>query len=102
VILTPETGVTDFRSDVGERPCIIVLHKARGFIGGLSDTSTVPELLKEAVTELRQFAGLTVACFGSPYLDPLFQDINVDCMIKTYSESTTSIDVVLERLGGLL
>jgi beta-glucosidase-like glycosyl hydrolase len=102
VILTPETGVTDFRSDVGERPFVMVLHKARGFIGGLADTSTVPELLKEAKAELRKFKALTVACFGSPYLDPLFKEINVECMIKTYSESTTSIDVVLERLKGLL
>lgn len=102
VILTPETGVTDFRTDVGERPLVVVFHKARGFIGGLADTSTVPDLLREASPELRKLRGLTVVCFGSPYLDPLFEGIDVSCMIKTFSESTTSIDILLETLGGSL
>ncbi|HET6512463.1 MAG TPA: glycoside hydrolase family 3 protein [Candidatus Kapabacteria bacterium] len=101
-LLTPETGITDFRSDVGERPLIVALHKARGFIGGPADAATVPELLREATTELAGYKDLSVVCLGSPYLDPLFEDLNVSCMIKTFSESTTSIDAVLERLGGLL
>jgi beta-N-acetylhexosaminidase len=101
-ILTPETGATNFRNDVGDRPLIVVLHKARGFIGGLADTSTVPELIKEAVPVLKTFDDLVIVCFGSPYLDPLFADLTVSCMIKTFSESTTSIDVVLEALGGSL
>lgn len=102
VILTPETGVTDFRTDVGDNPLVVVLHKARGFIGGVSDTSTVPELIREASPELNTLKQLTVVCFGSPYLDPLFNGMDVSCMIKTFSESTTSIDVVLQVLGGSL
>lgn len=102
VLMTPETGATDFRSDLGSRPLIVVLHKARGFIGGLADTSTVQELIEETSPILKTFADLTVVCFGSPYLDPLFDPLPVSCMIKTYSESTTSIDVVLELLGERL
>lgn len=100
-ILTPETEEHDVRSVVGEHPLIVVLHRARGFIGGV-DSATVPELLKRNRGMFETMSPLTVICFGSPYLEPLFAGLSIECFINTYSESTTSIDVVLERLQGLV
>jgi beta-N-acetylhexosaminidase len=101
-ILTPETVERDIRNEIGDRPLVVVLHRARGFIGGMSDNSTVPELIRRNRALLESTKSISVICFGSPYLDPLFQGLNIAAMVKTYSESTTSIDVVLERLEGLV
>lgn len=101
-ILTPETNSEQERIELGAKPLIVILHRARGFISGLSGASSVPQLLTSSHDWFETAQSITVAYFGSPYLEPYFEGMPVTCSIKTFSESTTSIDVVLDRMKHLL
>lgn len=102
ILITPETPLADMRIELGMNPLVVVFHKARGFIGGLAGTSTTPEVLRALMPQLATCANVNVVFFGSPYLDELFAGAPVQFMVKTFSESRSSIDVVIERLTQLL
>jgi beta-glucosidase-like glycosyl hydrolase len=78
---------------------IATFHRARGYLGGAATDWTLPRIMASVAAEGGAVPrGLIL--IGSPYLDQDFTTAP-QFVLKTFSESTPSIDAAIERLKDI-
>ncbi len=82
----------DASPEFDENTILVAVHRARGYVGPLETTETLPAIVREIADAMdgRGIAPRGILLFGSPYLDTEFHAAP-QFVLKTFSESPVSI-----------
>ena len=97
-MFTPVNWSQD-RMNVDRNTILVTFHRARGYVNPEIAAVSTLFVVREIAARLLQeaIAPRGIICFGSPYLDSEFQT-RPEFVMKTFSESTASIEAAAERL----
>ena len=77
---------------VDRNTLLVTFHRARGYLGGVAPTATVPyvvDKIAERAVQIKEYpSGLLM--IGSPYMDRHFAE-SIPYQVRTYSESWASV-----------